>query len=177
MLSVSFLRYDSYINKATRRRVMKKNVSPKISLKKLMTLIALVLLTTACKKECKEGQELVNGKCENKEVVPPNTEPTKKHNATVVYNRGEGPQPADLINAVAIYKGSTFVDTVFFEVLGDWSNMSENGANNQMKNVFDPVFELPMKGQVVHGKGTFNTSNFSEAAKKFLIAKGYSFSL
>ena len=117
-----------------------------------------------------------------RENQPP--QPPEKHNATVVYNRDLGPTAEELINAVKMYKDSLNVDTVFFEVLGDWSTMSQSGGVSNMDKVFYPVFELPVN---TWGKGTFNTTNpntgettpinFSEEAKAFLLSKLYSFEM
>ena len=121
-----------------------------------LLLIAPIVIATSCKKE--EPEQII--------PVPP---VVQKHNATVVYNRDENPS-TDFASVVGAYKDSLNVDTVFFQVLGDWSGMSQNGGNNQMNLVFYPVFSKPVK---VWGKGELNTNNFSAEAKQFLISKGY----
>ena len=144
--------------------------------------LAGIAMFVSCDNDCIEKEGFTVSKDGKKCVYTPIKEDTKpqKQNATVVYDRGLNPFPEDLINAVRTYKDSLHIDTVFFEVRGDWTNMSANGGNNQMNNVFYPVFSLPVN---VWGKGTFGGGsnngivNFSEEAKQFLLTKGYTFSL
>lgn len=121
-----------------------------------LLLITPIVMATSCKKD-------------DPEPVTPVTPVIQKHNATVVYNRDENPS-TDFASVVGAYKDSLNVDTVFFQVLGDWSPMPVAGGVNQMNNIFYPVFNQPVK---VWGKGNLNTNNFSDEAKQFLISKGY----